>query len=696
VVAIGASVASTTLHAQDGSDSGSQRSVEEPIELPPIVVTSRKREERLQEAPVSVTVSTEEDLGTGKRDRASDIIRASPNATFVSQGSLAAPQISIRGIGGLGAIGGLDHQEGVGFFLDEVFIARPTGYPTFLYDADQTEVVRGSQAVLYGKNTIGGAINVHTRTPGDTFSADVEGSLGTNAFRRAQAGVDTPIVPGKLGARTFLSYTKRDGFIDNSFDGDELGDLENLSSRLTVVASPGADTDVSLSLDYSRDRGQGFVFGPVDDALDWRVNFDQEPDEERDIAGVSAKLTHQFDTLKVSSITAFRGYDYNVFLDGDFTPQPLFSQGEEQRQRQFTQELRLSSAGGEWVDWMVGGFYMWEDFQGVQLFDLASVSKDLASRNSLDQTSNTYSVFGETTLHATDRLDLTAGLRYTRETKDGVAKVESPSGTFLFGAPAQVESDETFDNISPEFTVSYYPTDEALLYAKVSRGFKGGGMTQFIVNGQPNTYEPEKTWTYEVGTKTAWLRNRLTLDASAFYIDWTDQQVLQLVDPGIGRNVTNAGESTSYGVEIEAAAQVTPHLQLSAGYGFLNAEFDSFVDPVTGEDFSGNKVPFAPQHSATASARYRTPLIYGFDLSAGVDYSYRSSYFFLANNEFSQKPTHLVDLRLGVERGPFSASVWAKNLLDEAYLAGYFQSSGQDLGSPALGRTVGVNLALRF
>ena len=244
--------------------------------------------------------------------------------------------------------------------------------------------------------------------------------------------------------------------------------------------------------------------------------------------------------------------------------------------------------------------------------------------------------------------------------------------------------------------MSWQPTDNALGYFRVSRGYKGGGMTQFLGSGTANTYDPETTWSFELGTKAFLLDDRLSFEAAAFYIDWKDQQVLQFVGPGIGRNVTNAGTSTSRGFEVATTAQLTPEFGLSLGYGYLDARFDSFVDPVTGEDFSDNDVPFAPRHSANVAARYSVPLVERITLTAGADYAFKSSYYFLADNDFEQEPTHLLDAWLTLERGPFSASVWAKNLLDEAYLAGYFQSFGVDMGSPARGRTYGVQVSVSF
>lgn len=657
-------------------------------------VTVRRREEPIQSAPVSAKAFRGEALGPAQRDTVERVVEGTPNMVFWSQGTISSPQLSIRGIGGLGGNAGVDRQQGVGFFVDDVFIARPTGYPAYIWDTERFEIARGSQAVLYGRNAIGGAVNIVTEKPGDTFSGFGSVTFGSDGLKRFTGAVNTP-VSDIVTTRAAITLTGRDGMLDNVYDGSEIGEIKSGAGRFTADIRPSADTLLRLSGDFGRDETEGWAFGLASDVLKGRINVNERPIEYRDVGGASARLEHRFDTFKLTSISAYRAYRYETFLDGDFLPVPQYSQGQWQDQDQFTQEIRLNGALSDRVGWMFGGFYLWEHLRGADQFDLFVVPPELWSYNSLDQRTNSYSVFGELSFAATDRLELIAGLRYTYETKDGSAEIATPSGTGAFGFPAAASGSADFDGLNPEFTARYRVTDDVMAYGRVSNGFRAGGISQYISNGEINIYDPETVWTYELGAKTRWLENRLLLDVAAFYNDWRDQQVMQYVLPA-GRVIGNAGKSRSYGFEVEGSYKLTQNVRLFAGYGYLDARYQEYEDEILGVVYDGNRIPLSPRHSVNAGLDYEEYIGHGMTLFGGADYNYKSSYFFLANNTYEQGPVHLVNGRLGVRKDNWQAELWAKNLLDERYLAGYYSSGGMDLGAPADGRTYGVTLTGKF
>lgn len=673
------------------STSNSSSRVRQPINP---VVTVRRKDEYLQSTPVSAKSFSGPQLGPAERDTIEQTAQATPNMVFWSQGTISSPQISIRGVGGLGGNTGIDRQQGVGFFIDDVFIARPTGYPSYFWDTERFEIARGSQAVLYGRNAIGGAVNVITEKPDDIFSGFGSVTFGSDGLKRFTGALNVP-VNSFITTRAALTLTSRDGILDNKYDGSEIGDIKSGAGRFTTDIRPDSNTLVRISGDYGRDNTEGWAFGLASDILDGKINVNERPIEHRSVGGGSVRVEHNFDTVKLTSITAYRGYRYGTELDGDFLPAALYSQGQWQNEDQFTQEVRLNGAfSNRWL-WTLGAFYLWEHLRGADQFDLYGVPPNLWSYNSLNQKTNSYSAFGELTFRATDRLDLVAGLRYTYETKEGTAVVATPSGTYAFGMPAFGYGSASFDGLNPEFTARYRFTDDFMGYARASNGFRAGGISQYITSRGINIYDPETIWSYEVGAKTRWLDNKLFLDASVFYNDWKDQQVLQYVQPR-GRIISNAGASTTYGFEIEGTYRLSDELRLSFGYGYLNAQFDDYVDDVLGAVYSGNRIPLSPTNSVAAGLNYEHAIGNGMTFFAGADYNYKSSYFFRADNLYAQGPVHLVDARMGVRKGNWEAELWGKNLLDESYLSGYFSSSGMDLGSPADWRTFGVTLSSKF
>ena len=239
-------------------------------------------------------------------------------------------------------------------------------------------------------------------------------------------------------------------------------------------------------------------------------------------------------------------------------------------------------------------------------------------------------------------------MRYTRETRDGRAEIISPSGNFFFGPAAIVADKETFDEFLPEVSLSYRATPSTNLYSRIARGFKAGGVSQFIdINDTANVFEPETSWSYEVGSKTSTLDDRLQLNLALFYIDWENQQARISITPTI-RVVRNAAESSSFGGEAELVFKATEALQLNLGYGYLDAKYGSFEVPFLGQDFSGIDQQYAPKHSVTAGYRWEREIGTDLTLFSSAAYNYRTSYLFDPAATFRQPETHIIDAELGI------------------------------------------------
>lgn len=658
--------------------------------LEQITVTARRREEKIQNAPVAVTAIAGEELGKGQTATMEDAAFKAPNVLFNGQGG----PVSIRGVTSLGISGGVDRQPAVGMFLDDVYLARPLGYPFILEDLERVEIVRGSQATLYGKNTIGGAINLLSREPGDTMGGAFSATIGTDLDSRFAAAFETPIEGTDWAVRSSAAWSGNRGYIENLTTGDHVSDTDLLSGRIVATGEVGDGTRIKIIGDYTRDRSDGGLwYATLPLAFDHQATHDFNPENSIDSAGLSARIDHDFETVRLTSVTAFRGHEMSSYLDGDFTAAPYIGQAQEETQRQFSQEVRLSSIGDGPFRWSGGAFYMHERFEGTQFFDLSSFPRNLWSRDVFEQSADTFSVFGEAAYFLTPEWELSAGGRYTYDRKSTTSEISSPSGSYMFGMPGRAEGDVSFSNFSPEAALTYHVSDGNLAYAKISRGYKSGGISPYIeANGTANRYDPETTTSYELGTKATSDDGRFTLAASLFYIDWKDQQAVIYTTP-FTRVYRNAAAATSRGLELEATAQLTDEIGLRAAYGYTRAKYDDFVDTIMGAVYTGNDLPFAPNHSFSAGLNYQHEISSGAVLKAGIDYTFRSSYAFTADNGYRQDPTHLVDAHIGIEKDGWSASLWAKNLTDERYLKNYFSYSGTDMGVAAPGRTIGITLA---
>lgn len=681
------------------------------FDLGTIIVTARRTEEQLNEAPVAVTVEAQDNLGSGRIDRLSDIARTAPNVMAFDSNALS---FVIRGVGSQ-SMQGLNSEVGVGLFLDEVYLGRPDAAPVYLDDLERTEVVRGSQSTLYGRNTIGGAVNLVTRTPGEEPEAKAELSAAANGFLRTRLSFDKPMGDGKWLTRGYLSYTKRPDGIENIATGQSGLALEAISGRFTLMGEIGDNTSLKFTVDAENvdDNGMG-GWSPLNLALDHKSNLDFPAHRSDKRRGAMLRIDHDFDAFYVSSITAYRQFSQDLLLDGDFGAGPYdpsrgafaLQQGRDQKQWQFTQEFRIGSHNSTdltpgHISWNAGLFYMQEDFDGLEFYELASIPRAMTSRDALQVKAQTYAAFGNLTYQVTDALSVHAGARLTREVKSGNVEISSPSGTFVYGPAQSGSASVTSTNFSPEVGFEYKFADNTLVYGRVATGFKSGGIAQFFnADGSVNTYRPETALSFEAGLKTTVFDDRLSLGINLFSNEWKDQQSNVFISD-IQRVTANASSATSRGFEVSLGAAITDNLSIGATYGYLDAKFDSFrysyYSARTGRvetlDYSGNDIPLSPKHSASLSVNWERDLQAGMAVFASGTYAFRSGYSFDPVGAYRQPSTHLVDVAVGLRGEDWEASIWAKNLLDEKYLSNYFLAGGSDLGIAAPGRTVGMTLS---
>ncbi|MEM9629859.1 MAG: TonB-dependent receptor [Pseudomonadota bacterium] len=681
------------------------------VVLDTIIVNARRVEEELQNSPVAVTVQTADDFGTAKIDRIADLAKTAPNVIAFDANALS---FVIRGVGSQN-MQGLNNEAGVGIFIDEVYLGRPDAVPYYLDDIEQTEIVRGSQATIYGRNTIGGTVSLSSRRPGDTFAGQVETSFGSDGYWRVRGGVDVPLTEdGRWLSRTYLTYTSRPDGINNLATGEDDLTQDAFAGRFAVTGEVGDATSVYFTVDFEQvdDNGQG-GWSPVDLALKHESDLDFPAGRKDKRYGAMLRLEHDFDNFWFHSISAFRGYTHDYILDGDFSSGPYdpanqfyaLQQGREQRFRQFTQEFRIGSyvdgepLAGE-LNWNTGLFFLGDDLDGYEFYDLDYVPRNFVSRNGVDTSSTAVSAFGNVDYQVTNRLGLSGGLRITQENRWGDIEVTSPSGTNFYGYPESGSTSVSFFDVSPEAGIDFKVTDNALVYGRVARGFKSGGIAQFFnADGSVNTYDPETSLSFEAGAKIQLFNGRAALDFAAFHTNWNDQQSNVFISD-IQRVTANASSAVSRGFEISADALLTDEFRIRATYGYLDAHYEdfrySFYSARSGRtetvDYSGNPIPLSPKHSASLSLDWEKEFDNGLTLLASSTYSYRSSYTFDSVAAYEQPDTHLIDASFGVRKGNWEAQFWGKNLLDEDYLSNYFLAGSTDYGIAAPGRTFGVSL----
>lgn len=714
----------------------------EPFMLEEIIVTAQKRAEKLQSVPVTVAAFDKSILNAAGVARIDDISRMTPNV-YMGNFAPSKVQVYIRGVGSRQF--DIGSEPSVGVFVDDVYMGRIHNIFSNMLDVERVEVLKGPQGTLYGRNTIGGAINIITAEPTNDLEADFKAGIGNYDAYFGEAAISGPIVADRLMARVAARYTKRDGYLKNLATGGTALGEDQIVVRGKLRYESGDAFSLTLTGEYNRDDPPGqqgktegpdiFLRSPVvplvtatsDPLADF---YTYDPILTREVAHFSAKANWSNDNVSVVSVTGYRDSDLYEFTDADSTILDIYTHTVDEQSEQFTQELRISSTpegslsfGGR-VHWLVGGYYLHDKSLRSDIFTLGSHSlpaflyflqggtDTIINTMTLDAKTESYAAFGEITISLSPSLNFTAGIRYSRDKKNGIYTGDTNiPGTLLIFAAFAFEMNRTWDSVDPRFTLDYHITDDVMAFITYSTGFKGGGYQWAVTDPlvAQSVFDPEEVKYYEVGLKTQWFDRRLTVNVAAFYNDYKDLQVQRIVESSTGGAtgvITNAANSTIKGVEVEMQARPTAELLLSLGYGYLSAKYDDYIfnDLV---DFSDTRMVRTPKHTINAAVDYTQALGKTGELNFRTDWSYSSHFFHEPGEAVIPAPRpgvresgyHLVNMRLSYLAGQFRLTGYMNNVFDKHYRQAVLSypaigdNPGQVLGYPARPRMYGVELA---
>jgi iron complex outermembrane recepter protein len=747
-----------------------------------ILVTARRREERAQDVPIALSVVSGDTIDRIGATTLTQIAQLTP--TLVIRNNNARNTFAnIRGLGS-----NSDQNDGleigVGFYIDDVYFGRIGASQFDFIDIDRVEVLRGPQGTLFGKNTTAGAINITTRAPSFDTSFAGEATVGEDGYHQVRGSLTGPLVDGLAAYRLTVSDTHRDGSLFNLFDNRKINDYDNFSVRGQLLLTPAPNLDIRIIGDYSKqtsysrtasvvglftrfangaaltnnwlDRATRGGYTPrfdINDPFARVVDVNGPVQADMEGYGVSGKINWDLGSTTLTSITAWRGWDWLPDNDTDSTPLAVtLRSGTDNHQRQFSQEVRLASNGERKLDWVVGLFYFWQNVNGLGHYqqgpDSASWNNPNANRalanyaldgflsySIIEPITKSYAAFGQATWNATENLAVTAGLRFTHENKTGLFDQYTAGGNDLSVlSPANRATAQSLRNaIYPErryttglkddaltgqITVSYKVAPDVLTYATYSRGSKSGGLSLGdLPAGVSPVVEPERIDAYEIGVKSQFWDRRVTLNAAAY---WTEVKNYQAgVTEQIGttnsfiRYISNIPGVRSRGFEVDLAVSPTRWIRLSGSAAYNEAIYKEFRNAQVApenrnltqiQDLSGVQLANAPRFIYNIAADLVQPVTIvspGDDLYARIDYNHRSSNDTSGSNSiYTRIPGYgLANLRLGVrlQDARYDLSVWATNLFDKQFYESLGASNlGLITGALGLPQTFGATLRVRF
>ena len=719
--------------AQDAVDDTA--SVGEQAEEGVIIVTARRREERLIDVPLSVTALTGEALAQQGIQDLTQIAQQVPNITLeVSRGTNTTLTAFIRGVGQQDPVAGF--EAGVGLYIDDVYLNRPQAAVLDIYDVERIEVLRGPQGTLYGRNTIGGAIKYVTAALPDDTSLMVRGTYGSYDQADLIVSASTPISDSlKIGASG--ARLSRGGFGDNLTLGTENYNKDVWAARGTIEFDSGP-LSVRLSGDYVKDnsearQGHRFIPGLVsgapvlDDVFDTRAGLnivDQEVEAYGGALNIALELS---DTITLKSITGYREDSSTTPIDFDSLAAVDLDVPAIYENDQLSQELQLLYEGDS-LSGVLGFYYL--DANAFTAFDVAlfTTLNGLTAQTLGDVDTETWSVFGDFTYDLTDTISVSVGGRYTNDKRTSRVLRTTFLGGFsnLFGGtgvPIAVTSNfngsATFKDFNPRASISWQPNADHNLYFTYSQGFKGGG---FDPRGQTTAcrnsrggactadevfdfmaFDPETVDSFELGWKASLLDNRVNISLAGFVAQYKDVQIPGSVGfdaNGDGVNesfigiTSNAADADVNGIEFEGNALVGKdfagdgsRFSVNWSLGVLDAKFNTFINAF-GVDVADQRVfQNTPDVTAHMGFNMGLPVADGMlDFIGTASLRSDASQFEVPNRFLDQDGFVLVDASMvyTVDSGLFSIGLHGKNLFNKEYIvAGYnFVAGGTPPGTP--------------
>jgi len=709
-----------------------------------IIVTARKREELARDIPIAITAMTAQFLEDSRVNRIEDVFQFIPNVSFDDmQADSFTGSISIRGV-----VRNTDVEEpGYGLYKDGVYIGSSVVGLDQFNDLERIEVLKGPQGGLYGRNAIGGAINIVSKKPADRLEGMAELTVANFNSQEYRGMINVPLDDTLAVRLNVYHIGQKDGKAKSAITGAELDKVDATGARAAILYKPSDRLTINATLEYQHSFNPAAILinGP-------RLGNSVPPGTDEGALIISGKhrvikdtwqATTQADLdVDIGTLTTLVSYR-NLKVDSQTGYAPFVGAGGATRQgneQNWFVETRLTSPGGDSAfDYLVGVNYLNEDRDSYRVLNLpvgvvpggfvpgqGPTFLDLGTQSPMTTISTklmSWAAFGELTYHVTPQIDITASGRFTHERKKYTNFVETPSAAPFRGTGADIgvpqigfpgfhfnqapwtvdyKTTNSWTNFSPTISISYKPVEAWMMYAKVATGFKAGGYNNEASSVDLLPFDQEKAVSYELGAKgTAW-DNRIHINLAVFRVErknaaifvTDDNSIFQLLGVAI---VGNGGRTTTNGAEADVTIRPLKGLSLYAAAGYLDAKFHAGYVDRFGNDYSGNQVPQTAKWSVSTVATYRFPIRDGLTVFNQASYSNRWGGYELDNNLLKLDHQELINLNLGLEAGRFRVTGYVNNLLnDRNKLRQRGNATGLTQFIRGTARTYGVDIKYSF
>lgn len=739
-ISVSLALSTSSVYADESFDA--EASEMPAIELTELSVTAIKQGQGLENQAVSATTISKRDteaLNISDTKSASTLV---PNFFIPDYGSRITSSIYVRGLGAR-----ID-QPVVGLNIDNVPIMNKDNYDFDLLDIDRIEMLRGAQGTLFGRNTMGGLINIYTLSPLTYQGLRFLGSYGSGNSYRAGVSYYTKLSE-TFGISASAYYRSTDGFFTNLNNGEKCDWEHQGNGRIKLQWRPSSTLSIDNVASLSLVRQGGY---PYEYIKTGEINYNDTCFYKRTSVTDGLTVCLNLDNVRLSSITSYQYIDDNMTLDQDFLPLSYFTLTQAKREHAVTQDFVVRNTNTSSYNWLGGlfGFYKSTDMEApVTFLDEGITNLIEKYRNEANpdypiswdtrkfllgsefNTSNYGLALYHQSSYTLQNWTFTAGVRldfehttldYLSHCNTGYNIINASNGSIYRHDDVNINDpgslSKTFWEVLPKFSVSYeLPTElPSQIYVSAAKGYKAGGFnTQMFSDVLQQrimrmmgigsnysvddiiTYKPEHSWTFEAGSHLEWFNRNLRADVSMFYIRCTDQQLTVFPNGNTtGRIMTNAGKTRSWGAELALKAFPAKNLELGFSYGYTNARFVEYNNG--NEDFSGKNIPYAPQNTIFANAIYTIDVGKEWlnSISVGANVRAAGKIYWNEANDQSQDLYALLGASIRFEQRNISVDLWGENLTDTTYSTFYFVSISNAFLQRGKPRQLGVTLRVKI
>lgn len=708
-------------------------STDQSYSIEEVTVTARRRQEVMQDVPLAVTAMGAEELRNQLITDISQVASQVPSFTFQSQNALES-EMFIRGVGSV-RLNSATADPSIGTFLDEIYIGRRGAATPPIFDLERIEVLRGPQGTIFGKNVVGGAINMITAKPTQEFDAGGSVALGNYSSILAEAFVSGPISE-TVSARFAINHESHDGYAKNVVRNEELEDIDSLAVRGTLAWEISDTMRLTVTADASKTDSGGSSRHAVDDpnvpgfgfitpniSADPRTNYSPyEQYANRETSGLTARFEWDIGNMSLIYLAGIRNGEGNIAWTQAGAGAPPSITDSTLRQFEdyssLTQELRLQSDPEQRLRWSTGIYYLNEEVKRQSRNTAISwlPGGPGSTRDTLDgdnryiasSETNSYGIFGELEYDLMPNVTVSVGGRYTTDDKSLNSRAEIISlgraGDLYSPAPLleeyNISPSQDWSEFTPRVGIEWKPSEDILVYGAYSTGYKGGGWQGAAPDGvaASKAYDPETATSWEVGVKADWLNGRLRTNLALFRTDFEDLQVELLDDVSMTLIVANAADALIQGAEFEVKGRVTPWLTLSASGSLIDAQYNEYTDPLRGISYDGHRIQRTPEFQYALGADVDLPINDKLNFIAAANYSYQDQMYWGPENTNSEDAYGQLNGRIGVASadGRWSLTVWGRNITDELYRISVIPFAGDEVSLFGAPRTYGIRLGVRY